>query len=98
VKPIEQVIEEAADDVAAEMDRNGWVGSEEHQDEMAKVSRPILRALVAETIKRCEGIAAGHTGPGNPPETCHGYSNACREIKATLSKLAASVLEGREGE
>lgn len=58
----------------------------EHKALRAEVER--LRAA----LEQAPGIAGGHTGPGNTLETCHGYSNACREISATLRDHVRAAL------
>jgi len=36
--------------------------------------------------EQCAQIAMGMTGPGNTPEQCQGYSDACRDIAKALRK------------
>ncbi len=62
-------------------------------------AEPISRALrlaAAEAFEEAAGVAGGHTGPGNTLGTSEGYSNACREIRATLCARASALRQKEE--
>lgn len=53
-------------------------------------AKTILAAAFApwlrEELRELASVAGGMTGPGNTPDQCQGYSDACRDIKAAIVK------------
>jgi len=37
--------------------------------------------------RKAESLAGGMTGPGNTPDQCEGYSDACRDIKSAIQDM-----------
>lgn len=65
-----------------------WLAREPYgvstDEELLPSLAALLREVRRETRLADACIAGGHTGPGNTLATAEGYSNACREISATL--------------
>jgi hypothetical protein len=95
MKPIEQVIEEAGRRLHVHFCEC------EHPIPCARSALPILRALVAETVKRClQAVAdekASWCGAAVLPSTSIVLSQVVLRIDKEFGAFA-SVLEGREGE
>jgi hypothetical protein len=45
-----------------------------------------IKEAKQEEAEQCAQIAMGMTGPGNTPEQCQGYSDACRDIAKAIRK------------
>ncbi|NNM31963.1 MAG: hypothetical protein HKO53_02805 [Gemmatimonadetes bacterium] len=50
-------------------------------------------AELEEALLHTSAIALGMTGPGNTPEQCRGYSDACRDISTALYQHAKKIID-----